>query len=122
MKIRIKSNSVRFRLTLSDVKILSETGYLEEKVDFGDQSLSYAITITAGGKLLSAFKNDTISLFMPGHMITELQDTGKVGFENVEGPVHLLVEKDFTCLDNVTEDQSDNYPNPLAEKYDEGGD
>jgi len=25
-----------------------------------------------------------------------------------------LVEKDFKCLDNVAEDQSDNYPNPLA--------
>ncbi|WP_426672183.1 DUF7009 family protein [Mucilaginibacter sp. McL0603] len=23
-------------------------------------------------------------------------------------------KKDFTCLDNVDEDQSDNYPNPLA--------
>jgi hypothetical protein len=27
----------------------------------------------------------------------------------------LLVEKDFVCLDNTIEDQSDNYPNPLAE-------
>jgi hypothetical protein len=26
----------------------------------------------------------------------------------------LLVEKDFVCLDNTVEDQSDNYPNPNA--------
>ena len=26
----------------------------------------------------------------------------------------LLVEKDFVCLDNTFEDQSDNYPNPNA--------
>jgi hypothetical protein len=37
-----------------------------------------------------------------------------VGFDDKNGPVQLLVEKDFTCLDNVEEDQSDNYPNPLA--------
>jgi hypothetical protein len=39
--------------------------------------------------------------------------------EGTEEKLHLLVEKDFTCLDNVTEDQSDNYPNPLLkESYD----
>lgn len=28
----------------------------------------------------------------------------------------LLVEKDFVCLDERDEDESDNYPNPLATK------
>ena len=42
--------------------------------------------------------------------------TDKVGFEGKQGDLVLLVEKDFTCLDNAEEDQSDNYPNPLAEK------
>jgi hypothetical protein len=28
-----------------------------------------------------------------------------------------LIEKDFQCLDNTEEDQSDMYPNPLAEQY-----
>ena len=39
--------------------------------------------------------------------------------EDSEETLHLLVEKDFTCLDKVEEDQSDNYPNPLLkESYD----
>jgi hypothetical protein len=33
-----------------------------------------------------------------------------------EENLYLLVEKDYTCLDNVEEDQSDNYPNPLLKK------
>ena len=49
-------------------------------------------------------------------MILELLDTDRIGFENRYEELHLLVEKDFTCLDNVGEDQSDNYPNPLAKK------
>jgi len=53
---------------------------------------------------------------MSRKMIQELIDTERVGFENHYGALHLLIEKDFTCLDNVDEDQSDNYPNPLAEK------
>ena len=40
-----------------------------------------------------------------------------ITFDNVlktsqENDLYLLLEKDFTCLDNTIEDQSDNYPNP----------
>jgi hypothetical protein len=50
-------------------------------------------------------------------MVAELTDTDRVGFEGQSGPLQLLIEKDFTCLDNVAEDQNDNYPNPLANKF-----
>jgi hypothetical protein len=116
MKLRIKSNSIRYRLTRTDVKQLAATGYLEEKVNFGEQQLVYAIKLTDDVLLTSSFKNNTIILFVPKSMISELENTDQVGFENNSEALHLLVEKDFTCLDNVAEDQSDNYPNPLAEK------
>jgi hypothetical protein len=29
-----------------------------------------------------------------------------------DGSLYLLVEKDFVCLDETTEDQSDNFENP----------
>jgi hypothetical protein len=51
---------------------------------------------------------------MPKRIAAELINTDKVGFDAKCGALQLLVEKDFTCLDNVDEDQSDNYPNPLA--------
>lgn len=117
MKIRIKSNSLRYRLTRSDVKRLAATGRLDEKVIFGEQSLVYAIKLTDDRQLSSTFKNDTITLFMPKSMMSELINGDRVGFENNNEALHLLVEKDFTCLDNVAEDQSDNYPNPMAEKF-----
>ena len=53
---------------------------------------------------------------MPQVMVKEWADTERVGFENKTPAFFLLVEKDFKCLDNVAEDQSDNYPNPLANK------
>lgn len=116
MKIRIKSNAIRYRLTRSDVKQLAITGHISNKADFGAQALFYEIKLTDDTHLSSAFKNNTISLFMPKNMISELINTDRVGFENSDDALHLLVEKDFTCLDNVTEDQSDNYLNPLADK------
>tara|TARA_R110000744_G_scaffold106313_4_gene202629 strand:- start:1192 stop:1383 length:192 start_codon:yes stop_codon:yes gene_type:complete len=39
---------------------------------------------------------------------TNLMENGKELF--------LLVEKDFVCLDETIEDQSDNYPNPWMDR------
>lgn len=117
MKIRIKGNSLRYRLTRSDVAQLSAVGFLEDKVDFGNQSLLYALKLTDEGSLSATFVNNTITLNMPKNMVDEWKNTDKVGFEHTAGDLNLLVEKDFTCLENVDEDQSDNYPNPLAEKF-----
>jgi hypothetical protein len=116
MKIRIKSNSLRYRLTRSDVAQVAAVGYLEDKIDFGERSLWYALQLTEADELSATLVNDTITLFMPDRMIIEWENTDKVGFETRSGDLHLLVEKDFTCLDKVNEDQSDNYPNPLANK------
>jgi hypothetical protein len=52
---------------------------------------------------------------MPLMMVKEWSLTSIVGFEDSSNSLYLLVEKDFKCLDNVAEDQSDNYPNPLAQ-------
>jgi len=116
MKIRFKGNFLRYRLTRSDVAKLTTLGHVDDKVDFGEHSLIYSIKRTHSDQLSATYKDNIITLFMPETMIDEWLNTNRVGFENNNEPLHLLVEKDFTCLDNVTEDQSDNYPNPLAEK------
>lgn len=116
MKIRIKGNSLRYRLTKSDMYRLSQDGYLEDKTNFGKRELIYVIQKTSKTELSAFFNDNVICLQIPGTMIVELASTDCVGFEGNEGDLYLLVEKDFTCLDNVQEDQSDNYPNPLADK------
>jgi hypothetical protein len=116
MKLRIKSNSIRYRLTRSDVDHLAKANYLEEQVGFAGNPLIYALQLTEGKELTSSYIDSKITLCMSHKMINELIKTDRVGFENTNGQLHLLVEKDFTCLDNVAEDQSDNYPNPLAAK------
>ena len=118
MKLRIKSDSLRFRLTRSDVDTLVKEGYLEEQVSFIGHPLVYSLQLTDGQELTASYINNKITMCMSHQMIAELMHTDKVGFENTDGKLHLLVEKDFVCLDEVAEDQSDNYPNPLAkQKY-----
>lgn len=116
MKIRIKGNTLRYRLTKSDVSKIMQTGYLEEMTEFAQDKLIYALKVTNDNSLTASHANNKICLFMPQKMVSALTNTDTVGYENDHGNLHLLVEKDFTCLDNVAEDQSDNYPNPLAEK------
>ncbi len=116
MKIRIKGNSLRYRLTKSDVAQLAEEGHLQEEVDFGDQQLYYSLQLIDDDHISATFRENAIILFVPKFVIREFADTDKIGFEGKHGNLYLLVEKDFTCLDNVAEDQSDNYPNPLLEK------
>lgn len=116
MKLRIKSNSLRYRLTRTDVDRFKAEGYVEEQINFAGRPFIYALQLTEGEHLTASYIDDKITLSMPHKMIDELSETDKVGFENYDGELHLLVEKDFVCLDEVAEDQSDNYPNPLANK------
>ena len=116
MKIRIKGNSLRYRLTRTDIDTFTKNGYLEEQTNFGGDKLTYAIKSCETDNLSATFKNNNIILLMPANMVKEWAETERVGFENKTGDFYLLVEKDFKCLDNVEEDQSDNYPNPLANK------
>jgi hypothetical protein len=116
MKIRIKGNSLRYRLTKSNVAAILKDGRLEDRTEFGDHALVYALQTTTDYDLSATFHENKITLFVPHTMIDQLANTDEVGFENGQGKLFLLVEKDFTCLDEVAEDQSDNYPNPLAEK------
>lgn len=114
MKIRIKGNSLRYRLTKSDIDCFSKNGYIEETISFGDQKLIYALQRSEEDELTAAFNDQKIVLYVPACLATEWTTTDLVGFEKSDGPLYLLIEKDFKCLDNVAEDQSDNYPNPLS--------
>lgn len=113
MKIRIKGNSLRYRLTKSEIAKLWSAGFLEERTEFAGKTLVYAIVTANDDKLSADYIADRIVLSMPRTMIDELNNTDRVGFDDGTGPVSLLVEKDFVCIDRVEEDQRDNYPNPL---------
>jgi hypothetical protein len=96
---------------MSDVTRFGRDGYVEEVVDFGKTQLTYALQKGPNQSLEAEFLNNKIIVFMPYSWCEEWIGTDRVGFEQ-KGPLYLLIEKDFRCLDNVAEDQSDNYPNP----------
>ena len=116
MKLRIKNNSLRYRLTKSDVSLLAKEGYIEDYVNFAGNPFLYALQQTEGQVLTASYIDNKFTINISRKMVDELVNTDKVGFNGKDGELYLLIEKDFTCLDEVEEDQSDNYPNPLAKK------
>lgn len=117
MKIRISNNSLRYRLTRTEVERFAKEGSITETTKIGEDEFTYILQRAATDKLKAVFKNNTITLSAPQHLAHEWTNTERVGFDNNgETGLYLLVEKDFKCLDNITEDQSDNYENPLANK------
>lgn len=118
MKIRIKGNSVRFRLTKSEVEKLKTDGFYEERTDFGSNTFTYRLEARDIEHLTATFEDQCIQINMPKSHANEWYDIDRVGYQHdlVVGEnkmLSLLIEKDFVCLDETTEDQSDNYPHPL---------
>jgi hypothetical protein len=121
MKIRIKGNSVRFRLTQSEVDYFSKFNYLEEKTEFGKTNLLYALKASDTPVVAASFEDNKITMYIPAELAQDWTSTERVGVEGEADSgngkkLFLLLEKDFKCLDNTIEDQSDNYENPLAAK------
>ena len=120
MKIRIKGNSIRLRLSKSEIDTFGVKGYLEERTEFGTSALQYALVADKNSSELNAsFTANKITVNVPENIMQEWVETNVVGFENkmkLPNDKHLfiLIEKDFVCLDNTFEDQSDNFPNPNA--------
>jgi hypothetical protein len=118
MKLRIKGNSLRIRLTRPEVEKLSNTGRLEEETFFVDDKFVYALqAIDEGNELAAAIAHNKITMFVPKHLLKDWPKNNVVGF-NANMPLannnslSLLLEKDFVCLDETSEDQRDNYENP----------
>jgi len=119
MKLRIKGNSLRIRLTRSEVDKFAVSGYLEERTIFASQVLVYALAAKQGIQGLEAtFEGTKITLFVPAEIPAIWAANEVVGFDNtidtIDGnQLYLLLEKDFKCIDAPpSEDQSDNFENP----------
>lgn len=121
MKLRIKGNSLRIRLTKTDIENFNQQGMLEERTEFPEAvSFEYALKCSpAINQLEAEFTNNRITILVPEKIAREWTETEIVGFENKldigqGNELFLLIEKDWVCLDTTFEDQSDHFPNPHA--------
>lgn len=122
MKIRIRANTVRIRLTKSEVDQLCTAGAVMENTVFAETEFGYGVRMSAEyNRLYASFKENHITFYLPKAVGVDWHTNDEVGFSNeMELPggqrLSLLLEKDFTCLTPRGEDETDNYINPKASK------
>lgn len=118
MKIRIKGNSIRLRLTKSDVQNLKDHKKVEEKtIIAGEAIFHYALNIDSTVTSISAdFRDKKITVSLSEDEAKTLTETDEITIQGTqdngqEKGLFILVEKDLQCLDTTTEDQTDMYIN-----------
>lgn len=119
MKIRIKDNSIRLRLTQTEIKTLQSSGVVEAKTVIS-HDLVFGYSLRRNERLENVevtFENQHIIVNVPNEILSTFTDTDQIGiYKKLENSTKegliIVIEKDFKCLDNTTEDQSDMFPNP----------
>ncbi len=118
MKIRINGNSIRYRLSKPEVDKMCLSGKISNEINFGDNQLKYSLVAQENiDQLTAQYLKGEIIIFIPSNYLTDWTTNDTVGFENTielenQEILKILIEKDFKCLDNSSEDQSDNFENP----------
>jgi hypothetical protein len=120
MKLRIRGNSVRFRLSQKELEQLIEAGSAEDSVQFAPGvRLAYRVSVSAG-PVQASFDGGLVAVSVPPAAVERWSDPAEVSIEAQQalgGGRHLkiLIEKDFACLTpRAGEDQADLFPNPAA--------
>jgi hypothetical protein len=123
MKLRIKGNSLRLRVSRSEVERLLAGDCLEETVHFAPETnAKFTYALHQGPSLRRPtvqYTENRVVILIPADRVNAWGATDQVGIaEDVSlgdlGSLALLIEKDFACLDRSQEDNEDTFPNPNA--------
>lgn len=121
MKLRIQDNSVRLRLTRTEVDSLDEHGEVAAFTVFpGEQALRYTVKSGKADRVGARFDAHAIVVTIPAAEVHDWATSERVsirGSEPLAGSESLaiLVEKDFACLQpREGEDESDMFSHPGA--------
>ena len=117
MKLRIKGNTIRIRVTQGEISELKENGLISDSIQFATQSLTYLIRVGNQTSVQADLDGGTISILLPETVASEWTSTDLVtinGSQQIGSDIlQILVEKDYKCLDERQgEDESDLFPNP----------
>ena len=117
MKLRIRGDSIRLRLTRGEIEKFTAEGEVADSLDLGGQRFTYALRSAKDSSEVSAeFDGGVLRIFIPEADAGSWTDSEQVGIENAKGSVpRILIEKDFACLTaRPGEDESDMFPNPTG--------
>jgi hypothetical protein len=114
MKLRLQGNSVRLRLTRSEVQRLRDAGAVDESIDFGEETLSYRLeSLPLPVPVEARFREGVLTVTLGKHAADAWADSNDVGVYAESGALVVSIEKDFRCLTRpLDERERDAYPHP----------
>ena len=115
MKLRIKGDTIRIRLSETEVNLLAEGKPVIEETHFPTSTLTYKVQPSIATSV--DFKEDMVLVNLTQTEIDlwagkdEVTISKDIAIPNND-ILSILVEKDFKCLTVRPEDESELYPNP----------
>jgi hypothetical protein len=121
VKLRIQRNSLRLRVSQSELARFVECGFLEETIYFcAESGFTYALVRDDSRRSVGVESSAmSVIVTLPEAEVRTWSQTEQVGIAGEvdfgpRGILAVLVEKDFACLDRSGEENADTFPNPLA--------
>ena len=122
MKLRIKGNSLRLRISRSEMASLIEIGNIQDTIQFApaaDAKLTYGLQHdSATQDIRVEYQPQRITVLLSTETAKRWAGSDEVGIygssETGSGVLELMVEKDFACLDGNDPHDEDAFPNPNA--------
>ena len=123
MKLRILDNSIRLRLTRTEVDTVNSEGLVRGRVQFaGSNPFDYVLESSpATVKPEAHISNNVLTVRIPEMDVRQWAESEKVSIASEQllddgVALKILVEKDFACLaPREGEDESDMFPHPDAD-------
>lgn len=119
MKLRIRGNSVRLRVSQSEVRALAEQGSTEDRTRFAPGAeLTYRLAVAPVDAVRAELSGSRVEVTLPKAVLERWLAPSEVSIraEQAIGSgerLAILVEKDFECLEpREGEDASDLFPHP----------
>jgi hypothetical protein len=124
MKLRIKGNSLRLRVSPSEMTLLLQTGRIEDAIHFGPVGgarLVYALEHRPELPAMRVqYEPNEITVAVSSQEAKRWASGRDVGLYGEVGTGHetleLAVEKDFACLDQDNAENGETFPNPKQGK------
>ena len=122
MKLRVRGDSLRLRLTRSEVDAIGAGHRVSETLHLPDGSaLSYTLVAGTSNNVQMLRESTLVDIVVEiiasqAHSWADSEQVGYSGETPLQiGAVSVLIEKDFTCITpRVGEEESDTFPNPQA--------
>ena len=116
MKLRIRGNSIRLRLTRGEVERVAAGETIEEIVDLFPKSFAYSLVVREAVKIEAVFDGGSLAVVVPEHQAAEWAKGDAVGMETDDGAeARIVIEKDWACVKpRAGEDESDMFEHPEA--------